>query len=510
MSKEFLLLPIGGVNTFLPSHRIDDEECSIMQNVISHGGKISTFPGSQKYNQTALDDPILWAGRYYGLRSDGSFLKKAFCYSGGAVYVGDETTHGLTSKYSGLSIDCLPESETMQVSGNSIMFLFTAKDYPVYYDGNDSGQWYPSAIDKKVVQGTAWLDRLWVFEENSSVLSYSKNLFPENFTDSTDSADIIIGNDRDSFIRRTVILGDTLYIFKNDGIYYIEGRTPSTFAVRLVTKKYGLAGQRAIGFSGTALMFLNEFDKEWYSFGGTETSINDMSKKIQFSKLINFNKVNNICCIEHKNVFRIAYQPFEQDPANQYNSFEACFPTDEYAKDKRPKWCFSKGANISCYSTWNKQGDQNELVTGRSDAGYLMYHYRGHNWDETAMEIRLRTKDKIYNEGYSTRFPYFIIDGNPVQDSSVTLNWYINSRITGATVGTKTVPLDGEEVAIAAMHFTTQTRFNNVVKPLVLGSLGNSLALEIYANTKGLGFDLYSFIISTEKGNVVRNNLVGG
>ena len=235
-----------------------------------------------------------------------------------------------------------------------------------------------------------------------------------------------------------------------------------------------------------------------------------MSKKINFAKLINHTTVENVCCVEHKNLFRISYQPFEQTSTDQYNSREACYPTDEIASDKEPKWCFSKGANIMCYSVWNRQGDNNELVTGRSDEGRLMYHYRSNNWDNTPMEVIIRTKDKVYNEGKNTRFNYFIIDGSPEQDASVTLRWYLNSRITGATADTKSLPMDGEEKAIAMMNFTTQARFNKRIVPLVSGAKGNSISFEIYNNTKDVDLEIYSIIVDTEAGQIVRTNLIGG
>lgn len=511
MSKQLLTIPDDGLNTVDPSHRIADGQCSVLQNLIPSLGKIYKFPGTQRYTPTPLINPITWAERYYGIKADGSFVKKTFCFSNGIIYAVDDVTGALTSVQEGFNTNVRPESVVIQVAENSLMFFFTGEDVPYYYDGNGANQWYKSSITYKFQQGVCWLDRLWAFEKNASTLYYSKTLFPENLTDTTDAGSIIIGNDKDSFSRRIVLLGDTLFIFKNNGIYYIEGRTPSTFAARLVTDKYGLAAKRGITKVLSALAFVNEFDKEVYSFGGTETSIKLLSREVEFSKLADHTKIENICCVEHKNLFRLSYQPSYAASDSLYNSDEICYPTQEINSRKQPKWCISHGANIGCYSVWDRQGDKNELVTGRSDTGLLMYHYRGHNWDNTAMEIRIRTKDKVYFEGRNCRFNYFIIDGSPQQDKTITLRWYLNSRLYGYTkVGSNTTLLDGEEQTIAAMNFTTQARFNKRIVPSIVYAKSNSLSLEVEDSTLNADFELYSIIVDYEISHIIRTSLVGG
>ena len=504
-----ILSPTDGWNRVAPSHRIGDSQCSAIQNFIARNDKVSKFGGTNPYNQTLLPGSVPWVERYYGKMADGTFMKKAFCFSGNNLYYGDDGAGTLTSCKSGFSSGVFPENCVIQVSGNSVMFFFTGKDFVHYYDGNDGNVWYQSAITAKFQQGLEWLDRMWAFEKNSSVLRYSKAFYPENHTDSTDAGEIVIGSDKDSFIRRIIILGDTLFILKNNGFYYIEGRTPSTFGVRIVTKKYGLGAQRGVCNSGSALVFVNEFDKEIYSFGGSETSIEMMSSEIKFAEILNHNQVENICCIEHDNIFRLSFQHVEATLPGIYNSHEVCFPTTERNSKGLPKWCLTKGANISYYSAWNKYGDK-ELVTGRGDTGKIMYHNRGKNWDTLPMEIQLRTKDKIYAEGRNCRYNYFTIDASPQQDKTVTVRWFLNSRIKGATSDEVAQALDGEETAIAAMAFATQTRFiDRVTVPLAYGK-GNSLAIEIYDNSLGLDMDLYSMLIDYSVGEVVRNNLTGG
>jgi len=126
------------------------------------------------------------------------------------------------------------------------------------------------------------------------------------------------------------------------------------------------------------------------------------------------------------------------------------------------------------------------------------------------MEIQLRTKDKIEVEGRNCRYNYFTIDASPQQDKTVTVRWFLNSRIKGATSGSVSQALDGEETAIAAMAFATQTRFIDRVTVPISNGKGNSLSIEIYDNSLGLDMDLYSMLIDYTVGEIVRNNLIGG
>src|SRR4030042_3608969 len=143
---QVILLPVDGWNRAKPSHRIEDSQCSVMQNLIARNGKISKFGGTNPYNQTLLPGPVTWTDRYYGRMADGTFKKKTFCFSENNIYAGDDVTGNLTSCKRGFSSNALPESCVMQVSGNSVMFLFTGKDFPHYHDGNDGNIWYQSAI----------------------------------------------------------------------------------------------------------------------------------------------------------------------------------------------------------------------------------------------------------------------------------------------------------------------------------------------------------------------------
>jgi hypothetical protein len=156
------------------------------------------------------------------------------------------------------------------------------------------------------------------------------------------------------------------------------------------------------------------------------------------------------------------------------------------------------------------QGDKNELVTGRADIGCLMWHGRDFNFDGTAISISMKTKDFVLIPDRNVRFNYFWVMGSPQYGNTVTFRWYLNSRLTGSTSDSVTQSLSGEVKAIAAMNFSTQSRFMDRITPPILYSKGNSIAFEIEDATKEANCNIYSISMEFEPGDKVRNNLIGG
>ena len=226
MPEMMKITPIDGLDLVTPSTEMDEKKCTRLQNYIARYKKVSKFGGTDRYNQTELDAEVSWVKRYYGIdTANNRQVRKTFAFSDGAVYVGDDTAGTFTEVQSGFTKDVLPEEMTMQVAERSVMFFMTGEDPIYYYDGNDANTWYKSAIEDssgnayKFVQGEEWLSRFWAFEKNSSILYYSKTLYPENFTDTDDSGTVTIGQGKDSYIVRVMVLGQYLFVFKNDGIY---------------------------------------------------------------------------------------------------------------------------------------------------------------------------------------------------------------------------------------------------------------------------------------------------
>lgn len=506
-----------GINRVKPPHellRTQDGHVQFREliNYIARDKKIKKIGGTENYNSSTLSDRITWATRSYHKRADGSFRKVALCFSGGSFYYGDDVAGTLTKIQVGFTSTAFPLSATMQVSGNTIRYFYIGKkstDEVYKYDGNGSFTFEKTSLNSdfgRIIKGgIVHLDRMWYWFVNSSILSYSTTLKPEDLT--TDSGDITIGQETDSFIQAVVIgPGETLYIFKNQSIWQLYGRTVSTFEFRKVTDKYGLATKRSIYPVGGGFVFLNEFDKELYFFGGTESSIRPITEtSIRLRDILDKEHIDECCMTVHDGLFRFSFYHVDD---NIYQDRELIYPLSEPGIDGEPKWSMSKGAKILCYSVWNQQGDEDELVTGRADTGKLMYHNRTNNFDGSAIETKFRTGDIIASEDKIVRFKGFFVKGRPgPRDRKITFRYYVDAR-TGQA-GEDNLDMSGETKTIGSLTISLQELFNNRLIPYHGKSIGNSISFEVYDNNQNTFLEFYSIMFSAIERYKIRNKLVG-
>lgn len=485
----------------------------IAQNVVLRYGKSAKVPGTNKYNLNALPQGIRWATRYYGLKADGTFVKYLFCYSKDTIYMGNDITGELTAVKTGLQENVYPESVVQQVADNSRMYFFNGYDTPIYYEGNDAGIWYNSAITYKFVQGVIKDSRLFAFERDSSTLLFSRALYPDDFS-ATYGGSIIIGNQRDSFIRRIELLGNSLYIFKNDSIWVLTGTTKASYSVECVIPNMGLLTRRALCPVVSALVFVSQQDGEIYEFNGTAATkrlSSNIRKKTGyydggFWQLVDPNKTDDMCCVHDtvNNLFRLSYNGVQA--AETYVNNEVIFPTDDVYENGQPKWSETYGARILCYSIWNRQGDH-VLVTGRSDTGQIMYHNRGKNWDIEKMVVQHRFDDIMPEEGRNCDFDSIYVKAKPI-DSTLTLRTYLNTRESDYNENAQNT--GGERRTIGIVTMPTQYFANNW-KPTLTGyNHGENFGVEIYDETEQGDMEVSSIIVNVVPRERIMNQLVGG
>ena len=292
-----------GLNLVSPVHEliVDQNgfcECSRLQNYIVRDKKIKKVGGTEAYNSSALPAKPTWLHRTYHKRADETFTKMLFTFSNGKIYYGTDVNGTFTETKTGFNVNAIPMHATMQVSENSIMYIFTGEDEVVKYDGNGSYKIDNTTLNadlgRTIESACVHLDRMWYVSKDSSFLAYSTNLKPEDLT--TDAGDIIVGQETDSIIRRFIIgAGEQGYVFKNNSIWGLYGRTPSTFEFRKITDKYGLACKRGIYSVGGGFVFLNEYDKELYFFAGTESSITPLTEEtIRLRNILDVVQIDNI------------------------------------------------------------------------------------------------------------------------------------------------------------------------------------------------------------------------
>lgn len=485
---------------------LDNPDNEFVQNMIMRDELVSKVPGTDRLNQTPLDSKIRWTSKYYGIKANKTFIKKLFCASSGKIYVANEVDKVLTEVRKGLSRKGNPESVVLQVAGNSREYFLNGYDVPYYYEGNDKGTWTKSTITYRFVQGVEHDRRLFAFERNSSILHFSRAGYPEDYT-ATYGGSLTVGNAKDSIIRRILKLGDYIYVFKSNAIYRVLGNTQSTYRVEVVCPYMGLLAQKGACVVNGVIVFVSQQDKEVYEFNTSPVPRQLSGDTFYFSFLEEADptKYDDIDCVwdRRNNLFRLTYNNKAVDEAHQTN--EVCFPSDDIGSDGQPKWFDTYGASISCYCMADRQGD-NELITGRSDTGVLMYHNRSQNWDNSAMECILRTDNIPGKEGFNTQFDSIFIKGTP-SNGTITLRTYLNDRHSTRT--SQSISDLGERRTVGSLSMSEQDTFNNW-SPLLTGyNFGETLKIEFYDNTLNKPLELEKIILDVTVRDEVMSELVG-
>uniref|UniRef100_A0A6M3KQC1 Uncharacterized protein n=1 Tax=viral metagenome TaxID=1070528 RepID=A0A6M3KQC1_9ZZZZ len=496
-----------------PSQLVANEggqiECSILTNFKCIPKGIQKIGGFQAYNATSLGNKgIPWVERSYHLRGDNSIVTRLFGFYQGDIYYGDDVAGTLTkTNATGFRKEAIPLSESFQVSGNSILYVYTGVDTPMKYDGNGAFEWEKTGLDSDIIGGVTHLQRLWYWKTKSSNLSYSIPLFPETIDD-----EILVGdNARDSFIKACIKIGnERFFVFKNNSIWELFGRTSTQFYFRRVTGDYGLASKRALFPIGGGIIFQNEYDKELYFFGGTEASIKPLTEDtIRLRDIMDLTQdsIDNATMTTHKGYFRFAFQ-HREDTAIDANGSELIYPINDFRPDGLPKWSLIRGSNVSCYSRWTKYGDKNELVTGRSDMGKLMYHDRGKDWDGTQIETKVRTGDIIASEDKRVEFKGFNISGKLGSHTlPITFRYYLDGRFP-ETAGVHGLIPEGETRTIGVVKLQQSSMFNDRIVPYVSYSRGMSIAFEFEDKNLGTDVELYSVAFTAQTRGKKRNQKV--
>ena len=490
----------GGWCRTKPPHLLGKGQASKLMNYLIQDSCIRKVGGTQQYGDSLGPLGIPLVLNTYHIRGDGTIVKRRHVYYDGTIYYGDDLTGQFrATNITTLSKKMIPTFFVMQVAGNSVVYLMTGKDRVIKYDGNGSYKWDECSGDLTSIfdyeSGLIHLDRAWYIVKQSSEIDYSDSLDPETIADT-----VTIGKDKDSYCVRFVEgAGETQYVFKNNSIYQLYGRTPSQFQYRKVTDKYGLASKRGICAVGSGFIFLNTFDKELYFFGGTEASIKPMTEDdIRLREIMDTSEdaLNNVDMTVHRGFFRFAFQ--DMDSTFDGNNCELVYNINDPSAAGLPKWSLIKGSNVWSYSVWDNYNDNMELVTGRSDIGKIMYHNRGKNWENERIITQIRTAEVVVSEDKVARFDGFWVKGKP---NSYNLNsifrYFVNGRYS--IDGEDTLSHRGETRDLGAIHISQQALYNDRIIPLTEFSRGNSISMELYDDNLDVDIELYSFVFKLKK-----------
>src|SRR3990167_2715044 len=349
--------PVGRINRVGLPNRISNDEVLKRENfyVVGTGDEKRNrkIPGSSRHTTAASGTSYTSIYRYYTRKES----RKTFAFNNGRIYhISDNGSSTVLDPI--FSPVAIPSLELIRVSNADVLYFSEGIDTGLYsHDGNIGNSWNKETnVSLNMVGMLSHLDRLWGFEEDSEDLNFSKNLDPTNFIDSTDAGTITICPRRGSKIMQIVILYGTIYIFKQDSIWRLTGRSPSEFIVEEVNPFLGCAARGSVRNTDNGVIFLGS-DYEFYFFGGTIASTIMLTSKLAFGgdltknllPLLNREKLSNIVSIFHNKIYRCSYV----ENGGTTNNMEYCFNTLNETD------FLTRGFNISSYCKWDKIPDKN-------------------------------------------------------------------------------------------------------------------------------------------------------
>ena len=475
---------------------------------------VKKVSGTRRYNATSVGSyPVVSMARYLS-----KTITKSFFFSGGSVYYIDP--NGNTTQLSpvgGLGVfdqNAIPVFIGMRVSGSDILYFIEGINTGMYsYDGNIGNAFTKEiAVTLNFVDAVEYLDRMFAFEEDSEDLYFSKNLDPTNFTDSSDAGVITIGARRGSKNQKLAVLNETLYIFKNDQVYVLEGRTPSEFQVRLVIPDKGLGARYSLAkVEGVLVGLMSDF--EVWSFSGDNSSMECLSYNIALGgdytkevlSLIDKNRMTQARAIYHNFLYRLSFT----GTGETQNNWEWCYNTVNKTD------FLTHGNRVASYLPYGGPPDKNELLTGRSDAGIIMYQYdKNLDYDNDAsgatMSIKTKTKFVGLDSARNFRVRRMWLNSGVLGGGQIGIKTYIDARNAPSDSTSEQMDIFGESKSpITLMKIASQDAITSRQIPRHNNAKCQSISLEISEDISNRDFQFSSFEIEIIQKGLKRSRHVG-
>lgn len=438
-------------------------------------------PGSDRLVGTPVDGTFTRLFRYYNGETAKWFGYSISSLAGKLQYIDNYGAVTLIENLATTGEGSAPTFLEMKVSESNTGIFMDGFNGIWSYDGNEGNGWTAQPqVSFNPISGTIHLDRLFCFPDDSEDLYFSVNLNPFDFTNSTDAGIIQIGAKRGSIIQNIGIMNETLYIFKQDSIWVMEGRTPSEFTIREVVPDLGLAARYGIArIKNGPFVFLGS-DYEFYSFDGNQVkklSYNiaiggDLTKDLV--PVINKYRMLQVDACFHQDLFRCSFVENGETVANVEYIFNTTNETDG----------LTRGNGVTCYLVQDKEPDKGELITGHTN-GRVMYQYRGLNWDNDAgdtstMPVKLQSgfvrPADVNNVRMLKVFGDFKVQGA----QALTMYNYVDNRNAVSDRRSFQLPITGEYKALTNFIRTaSQLAVTSRGIPNWYGAKGQTHSLEI-------------------------------
>ncbi len=472
--------------------------------------KIKKFPGSDRFNSESVGSyPFVSGIRYYTKNE----VRKTFAFNQDGYIYALASDGTATQKVGVFNKNAYPCWEIMRVSDTDILYFSEGVSTGMYsHDGNQGNEFvHETSVSLNFVGMVSWLDRLWGFEEDSEDLFFSKNLEPTNFTDSTDAGQITIAAKRGSKIQAIMVFNDVLYIFKEDLIARVLGRTPSEFQIDIVHDSFGIPARRGICQVESGIMLLGQ-DYEVYSFGGTKDSLKLISYGIALSgdftkdlvPIINKDRMEQVCATYHNRLFRLSFVEVGEVQNNLEYIFNTTNETDG----------ITRGNKVACYIHYDRHPDKGELITGKADIGYLMYQWRGLNWDNQAVgaTMSIKTQTKFYGTGAArnVRVRRVWLNSGVLGARDIPIKTYMDARIASSDATSEDMATTGEyKSPTTLMRIASQSAITSRQIPRHANSKGQNFSFEINEDVADRDFEMTEFECELIGKNLKRSQKVG-
>jgi len=509
------MLPVFDIDTTGVVNRIDAVDALQKGEVLSRENlrviginaekRNKKFPGSDRYNSTEVSGGIFLSGyRYYNVNFAVTFLYWWNKGSEGRLYHIDNLGN-LTLKET-LPVTGYPQPcwAQIKVSGNNLLLFSDGFNDIWSYDGNLDYAWINRDSGVSPVWMEIHLDRVFAFEENSDVLLFAINSTgggnPTDFDNSTDAGEITVEPSRGSRLQWGILDNETLYLWKNDKICVLEGRTPSEFSIRVPHPDKGTPARHSV-IKGESTTFFLADDIEFYSFGGSKGSTQLISYKMavggDLSKdlvpIINENRMDEIVACYHDHLYRCSFV----ESGEVINKLEYFFDTTNKTDG------LTRGNNVSCYLIYDKVPPNNkQLLTGRTDAGYMMYQHRGLNWDNNAssptMSVKIQSAFVKLDQTIMTRVVRVFGNFQVLGAEDLRIRHFIDARNATSDSVEIPIPIQGETKNITnfiRVNAQASVTTRQVMPWARAKALSHSLKIDMDRNNIDLSFSKFQMEI---------------
>lgn len=468
-----------------PQSESDKDSPILRENLLSRDGVNRTVGGTSRVITNLLTDRATWLERYHSIET-GVISPKSFAYTkDGKLWHVDEDGEVATELRSDLNQNAFPKSWMFKTQTQTIMYLVDGKDL-WKYDGNNDLLWVKIAVNIDVIDIIEHKDRSILISK--AFVLISKNLFFDDFTDSTDTIQLIIGSGKGENLAQGK-LEDRLFFFNTEGIFGLFGDTISalapTFEIRQVDERKIIAG-RSLAKVENALVFLASDYNIWSWNGSTTTKLSHKERLEDFiNKKADFLK--KAVGTWEDNYYKLSFV----EDGHSENELEAWWDTFPNRKGEN-NIDFVRGRNVAYYSQFNPTIEEEQFQFCRSDINMIMWANRGRRFDGVQPVQRLRTRD-IGSMGDNLRFTEFFAQVEPTGTRELRIHYFLDGR--SSNLGDKAFfdqNLRGETKGIGELQISNQAQFTDRIRPLIAFSRGSSIAFYINDQTDDMLIALVS------------------